>query len=268
MKSFLLLGICALSAFAQQPITAYIDSEAQKLQPLGYISTYDDTIPHIAFGGAWTTKITLVNYRQETLIIPVSFTDDFGTPLAVPLGGTSYTSTLVRLGPLAMATIETDYLPNAKEKSGIARLAIPCSSVDSCGNVGGFATFKWRIPYKPDQEAAVQLAPSREHRTFIVFDETMGYFTGIAIAHPKYTSTSAATINVIGRDANANQIMSDQLTVPADGHLSFLVYAKWPRLANNRGTIELTTTDYVAATALVFNSTGAFSTSPSFAVSQ
>lgn len=268
MKTLVLLGVCALSAFGQQSGSANIDTDARGLVPLSSIPTSDDTIPHIAFGLTWTTKITITNFRQETLTIPVHFFDDSGAPLAVPIGGNLLTSTDVRLGPLQVGTIETDYLPNTPHKSGIARLVIPCSSVDSCGNVGAFATFKWRIPYNPDQEAAVPAAPSLEHRTFITFDEMAGNFTGIAIAHPKSVSQLPATITVIGRDNLGNQLVNDQVVLPANGHTAFLLASKWTMLANHRGTLELTSTDAVATLALVYNSTGAFSTSPSYAVSE
>jgi hypothetical protein len=247
-------------------MSARINREAQQTKAAGYISTFDDTIPHIAFGGTWTTKITVINFRMATVTVPIYFASDNGDPLSLPIGGKTYDSISVTLAPLAKYTFETDYLPQSAASSGMGRLTIPCDTADSCGNVGGFAVFKWHIEGKPDQEAVVPFTSSTQSRAFISFDELSGYFTGVALTHPWFISTAAVDITVVARDQLGNRLMMDQIRLNADGHTSFLIRDKWPQLKGQQGTIEFTTSDYVAPLALVFNPTGALTTSPCFMV--
>lgn len=266
----LLLASCCLAglAYAEQPAKSQWDKDARTTQAAGYISAFDDTFPHIAFGGPWTTKFTVINFRTAAVRVPISFFNDDGDAISLSIGGRTVSSLTLNLSPLGKAVVETDYQPDKAPSSGLARLNIPCVSLDSCGNVGGYAVFKWQRSGQADQEAVVQAAPSLQQRVFVSFDEQNGYFTGIALTHPEFVSTSDAAITVVARDGGGSRILIDQISLPANGHTSFLLSQKYPQLKGLHGTVEFSTTDYVAALALVFNPTGAFTSSPMFSVDQ
>jgi hypothetical protein len=233
----------------------------------GYVSTFQDTMPHVAVGGDWVTVITIMNFRSQPVKVPVSFTDDNGTLMKVSVIGTgTYDTFMENLSANGSVVFETEYRPSTPVKVGMARLDVPCDSIDSCGNVGAFATFRWMKPDVPVQEAVVQTVPSLEEKTVLAFNNQNGYVTGVAISQPKFLSSSTSPVDVtlVFRDGSGNRIILDQIRIPAGGHTSFVLTDKYPQTAGKQGMVEFTAGDSVAALALLFTPSGAFSTSPSF----
>jgi hypothetical protein len=76
--------------------------------------------------------------------------------------------------------------------------------------------------------------------------------TGVAVANP---SNSTVTITFQLRDKNgAPALPAATRTVPAQGHTSFFVSQLFPNLTSNFfGTLEITSTTPIAATALLFD---------------
>jgi hypothetical protein len=235
-------------------------------QRSGYISSFDDTIPHIAFGESWTTTFTIMNFRSTSVTIPLAFSDDSGKPMMVPVVGAGTKSALTLTIPANGTTVlATQYVPGQPLSSGMARLDIPCDS--TCGGVGGFAIFHWKNPGRTDQEAAVPLTSSLENKTVIGFDNRNGYVTGVALSLPRFTEfdTGTADILVVARDGNGNRLVLDQIRLNVNGHTAFVLTDKYPVLTGAYGTIEFShDSQSVAAIGLLFNPQGAYSTTPSY----
>jgi hypothetical protein len=85
------------------------------------------------------------------------------------------------------------------------------------GKVGAFATFQ----YAPTgQEAVVPLESRNAPSYLLAFDNTGVLATGLPIAT---TATQASSIPVVIRDDKGAQIGTDNITLAAQGHTSFML---------------------------------------------
>jgi hypothetical protein len=166
---------------------------------------------------------------------------------------------------LLALTLETPYQPGAATQTAMGRLDIPCDST-ACGDIGGFAVFKWHVSPHPDQEAVVPISSSDQNKAVLAFDNRNGYQTGVAIVQPKFLSLDSgmATVFLLIRDQGGNQLAVDALQIVAGGHTSFLLADKYSVVAGQSGTVEFSSTESVAALGLMFNDTGALTTIPAF----
>jgi hypothetical protein len=194
------------------------------------------TISHIASGGGWSTRITLLNLGSTSLDVQLRFWTDSGADLVLPLifpqvnSGSVFTGSSVQrtLGAGGVLVIETQESLGTATTVGWAELA-------STGEVTGFAIFRQRTPEGQLSEGTVPLADASSTRFVIHSDNVGGFRSGIAIANPKATP---ATLTVITRDEAGNQLSNDTLTLPARGHTSFFTNDRYSFLTNRRGTIE------------------------------
>jgi hypothetical protein len=107
--------------------------------------------------------------------------------------------------------------------------------VTSTGNVGGFAIFRWTTN---QQEASVPLETRKAGAYVLVFDNTGGVSTGLALAE---VSGQAANVPVTIRDDAGNLVQTTNITVAAHGHTAFMLPGTYPAAAGIRGTVEFDT---------------------------
>jgi hypothetical protein len=70
----------------------------------------------------------------------------------------------------------------------------------------------------------------------VPFDNANGFVTGVAVVN---LATVDATVTVIQRDDNGQEIARDTWTLAARGHTSFAVPVQYPLLSGRRGTLEI-----------------------------
>jgi hypothetical protein len=99
----------------------------------------------------------------------------------------------------------------------------------------------------------------------LAFDDTNGYFYGLAVAN---TTSQAASVSVTVRDAVTGKVTGTHtITLPANGHQSFLLNNPalgFPETANTSGTLEFSTTTpgQISVLGLRFNPNAAFTSVP------
>lgn len=232
-----------------------------------YVSNLADTMPQFVSGGGWSTTITLINFRPAAVTVPVSFYLDGGAALEVPIVGIGNRSTVeVTIPAGGSATLATDPAAGGNVRQGFARLDVPCTNPSDCGEVGGFAVFTQRVAGRPDFEAVVNVLSSLAGKYVVAFDTTSGFATGLAIATPSFATgdTADRTVRLIARDEAGTVLVQDTVTMKANGQQAFSLTDKYSQLANHRGTVEVSTTDYVTVLGLRFNPSGAFTTIPPY----
>src|SRR6185369_3947921 len=69
----------------------------------------------------------------------------------------------------------------------------------------------------------------------LVFDNTGGFATGVAVSNP---STLAGNITVNIRDEGGNLLQTSTITLPANGHTSFMLPSAYPVTNGLRGSVE------------------------------
>ena len=196
------------------------------------------TLAQVAVQGGWQTTFTLVNTGATAATATLKFFDDSGAPLALPLtspslGALGSAATLKQpLAAGASVVIQTQGEDSAAEVTGSAQL-----SVDG-GSVSGFAIFR----YNPaQQEAAVPPAASTASSSVLVFDNTNGLVTGVAVANPGAQPLSAT---VTARDQTGAVLGTGTIQLPAFGHRQFMLTdaqnGGFTQAQNLRGTVEFT----------------------------
>jgi hypothetical protein len=227
------------------------------------------SMAQLASAGYWTTTITLVNTGSSPAQARLSFFDDNGNPLALPLSFPSPSGGAIPLVVLLASTLDRTLNPGAElviQTTGAnsSPTLVGWAQLLTNGAVGGYAVFSQAIG-SANQEAEVPLENRNAAGYVVPFDNTNGAATGIALAN---ISGQAANTAITIRDDTGAVILTDTLTLPAMGHTSFDLVSRYASsTAQRRGTLEFRTptAGQISVLGLKFNGTGAFSTIPAIA---
>lgn len=219
---------------------------------------FDEVIPQFVFGGGWHTSVSITNMEDSPVTIPINFYQGDGQAWQVPIVGKGTASTHSFVIP-AKGTVFFETPDDvAALQQGWALLEIPC-----CPDVGGFAVFRQRVPGRPDFEAVVPFADSFEGRSTMIFDNTRGFVTGIAIVNPR--EFGGTTFTLVFRDEGGNRFHLDQITLGRLQKQVFVLSDRFPQTAGRRGSIEFQgVSSYIAGLGLRFNPGGAFTSFHTF----
>ncbi|MDP9052898.1 MAG: hypothetical protein M3N93_01135 [Acidobacteriota bacterium] len=188
------------------------------------------SMAHIASGGGWRSIFYVVNVGSKTTNITLSFFDDNGNPLALPLTflqtGVTTTAATVTQAVGVGATLVVQALGTGTQVSlGSAQLT-------SDRGANAFAVFR----YDPSgQEATAPLETRNAPAYVLAYDNTAPLATGVALAN---LSSQSATLGLILRDDTGAVLQTTSLTLPANGHSAFVLGTNYPLAAGKRGTVE------------------------------
>jgi hypothetical protein len=215
-------------------------------------------VPHVAFGGVWTTDLFAVSWAKHGGNLSIAFYDDNGLPVAVPLtGGFGKVNTLTDSVP---ALGRRDYEVSdagAPVQSGWAMVTAE-SSVET------EAIFRNASPSGTYYEAAVPTGEAYSH--FLVPFDTSTVAPG---SRPVYTALAIVNLNPMvaanvvcsARDASG-AVIPDALTIPALQPLGHFAGYLPSSLKGRRGTLDCSCDTLVSAIALRLIGDEAFSTLP------
>jgi hypothetical protein len=202
------------------------------LPVLSDVDTSGGAIPHVAYRGGWTSTFYLVNTGDVPAQFTLSFFDENGNALPVPLHLLQLemsvtTSVLTQsLAAGAMLVVDTqapDELP----------VVVGSAQLTATGTISGFEIFRWTTF---GQEASVPLETRTPNSFVLVFDDTNGLTTGVALA-----STFGLPVNITAtfRDDTGAQLgIPAKFNLAAHGHTSFLLPDLYQAAADKRGTVE------------------------------
>jgi len=227
-------------------------------------SNTSGSMAQIASAGHWTTTFTLVNNGSTPAPALLSFFDQNGSPLLLPvsfpqpsLNGPPAAFRLpLNLAPGATVIIQTTGPDNQPTQTGWAQLL-------TNGNIGGHAVFT-QTGGASVQDAVVPIETRNPAAFLLPFDNMSGFSTGIAVAN---TTAAQANIAVVIRDDTGSMLQLQTITLPAQGQTSFSLATRFPAAIGKRGTVEFNTPagGQITVLGLRFNPTGAFSTTPPLA---
>ena len=154
-------------------------------------------LPQFAFGGGWYSALYFTNTTGSAVSFTVTFTGDNGQPLSVPaLGGSTVT---VNLAPRGTAIVEA---PNSGSLSqGYVSVALP-------GGVTGYGVFRQSLQGLPDQEAVVPLSGTTATTSTLIFDDSNGKETAVAVVN---LSSFDTVVTAVARDNQGNNLEAARL---------------------------------------------------------
>ncbi len=213
------------------------------------------SMAHLTVGDGWSTTVELINFSASVAQAHVTFFDDLGNSVALPLtfAGTATTASSVdqTLAPHAHLVIQSNAMDGAPLQIGSAQLT-------TNGKVSGFIRFR----YGPrDQEAIVPIESRNDGSYLLAFDNTGGLATGVAVANQ---SALPVTIGAVIRDNTGAPFGLGTVQLPGNGHSSFVLSDQFPSTGNISGTVEFLTPANAAISVLGirFPASGEFSTIP------
>ena len=188
------------------------------------------SMAHIASGGGWRSIFSVVNTGATLADITLSFFDDGGNPLSLPL------TFLQTGGTLTAAKVTQTLAAGASlliQAQGLdAQIALGSAQLTSNGSASGFALFR----YDPSgQEATAPLENRNASAYVLAFDNAGTLKTGVALAS---LSTQAASVGVILRDDTGALLQTTTVPLAANGHFAFMLDGNYTVTAGKRGTVE------------------------------
>ena len=200
------------------------------------VSSQAAVLSHFASGGGWDSSIYLVNTTASAVSVDVKFVADDGTPLtqdmSVTLGGATNSAAASEvtetIPPGATLLIEVNNSTSTVSSSGWVQ-------VSSAGTIKGYAAFHYSSTNGAQSAATVPLESAFSSSFLMPYDGTGGLQTGVALAN--LASTQTATINATILDEFGHQIGTGSVTLPAGGHIAFMLSDKFAATTANRGTI-------------------------------
>jgi len=197
-------------------------------------------MPHLAAEGGWRTSFTLVNKQTLAAATTLSFADSNGNPLALPLTLPQQPSA----APVTEASIVQTIPGNGVsvvEASGPANVPYleGSAGATSPSAVDGFAIFH----FDPSGQEAVVPMQNSTGSLALAFDNTNGVQTGVALQMIYAVSGEGGgnDVGVTFIDDTGAVIGTgkESITLPQNGHTSFVLSTQFPETANRRGMIEV-----------------------------
>jgi sugar lactone lactonase YvrE len=214
---------------------------------------------HIAVGGPWTTTIYVANASANQAIVSLVLHADDGSALSLPMTVTQQGASQ----SLTAASVNTVIGPEATlvitAGPQVASTVTGWVDVLSSIPLNGFAVFSTTESGTPS-EGTSPLQTEFESTIDLPYDDRSGFVTAVALAN---LSTSATTITATIFDPTGVQLGVQTLTLPANGHTSFLFPDQLPQTAGQQGIVQFqSSSGSLAGVGLRASSQGTFTSIP------
>lgn len=229
-----------------------------------YIDRRGGHIAHVAIGGPWRTIFTVINTSETAeAVYDFWFRTSKGEPMTVTLGdgvrqqsGHTFELRLPPSGSLRLETITS----SRDVLVGWANF-FPKSGMEGDGIL--FATFRAKIPDKPDYEALVPLDFVIAGTGLVPFDNRNDFGTAVAVVNPFPSFPLELEVEI--RDREGRLLTTYKERLPELNHMAFQTAERWPATRGREGLIVLKrVSEYggFAALGLLFNPSGSVTTVP------
>jgi len=213
-------------------------------------------IPHVTDGGGWQSTIVLTNSSTTTATATLIFHSDTS-------GGNTQAWT-----PAFLETSSTTGLTLISGSSmflhtpGTATtLTQGWAELHADAGIVAYTIFTNRVPGHQDQDSTAP-AVNATNRILVPYDDHAGFVSAIAIVNPTATAQSVS----VGFQTTDGLISIDALpTVPAMGHMTFVLSQQFPQILGHLGLAEFySATGNLSMIAFRFNPTQSSASMPVF----
>ncbi len=189
---------------------------------------------HIAAGGTWTTRVYLTNISSAPVSFNLQFHADDGSALNIPMTVTQQSSVQQIVTPSLTGVINPNTTLIVDTGAQIANTVTGWIDVLTSGPLTGFAIFR-TASNGTASEGTTPLQTVFESKMDVFYDDTGSFVTGVAVAN---LSTNTATITATISDVNGVQLGTQSITLPANGHTSFLFPSQFAVTTNQQGLVQ------------------------------
>ena len=160
-------------------------------------------LPHFVYGGVWYSAIYLSNTTNALESVQLTFRDNNGAPLLVPLAGIgSLFSRVVILNPGTTVLLEALNVGDDPSTEGWVDILLP-------PGVMGYGVSRLVTAGHPDQEALIPFALESSQRVEFTYDDIQ-FTTAVALLNPSDQQTTV-TVTAFGDDGD--QVGTTQLVL-------------------------------------------------------
>ena len=212
-------------------------------------------IPDVVDGGGWQSTIVLTNSATTSATVTLIFHSDTSggnTQAWTPtfLETSSTTQTLISGSSMFLHTPGT-----------AATLTQGWAEVHADAGIVAYTIFTNRVPGHQDQDSTAP-AVNATNRILVPYDDHAGFVSAIAIVNPTATAQSVS----VGFQTTDGLIAIDALpTVPAFGHMTFVLSQQFPEILGHLGLAEFySATGNLSMLAFRFNPTQSSASMPVF----
>jgi len=184
-------------------------------------------IAHVVDGGNYVTQFAIVNLEQFSTSFQFKFWGDSGNSLSIPIQNGVPGDLAGSLAPGATAWAQTT--------GSSSPLLTGWAEVASTGRVGVLAIFKRVNSGRSDSEATV-LSTQSGTNILLPFDNTQGASTGVAVANSNPAQSTSVSLSFT---SESGTVLTVGITLPAHGHMSFMLPSAYPFTAGTRGTLRV-----------------------------
>ena len=212
-------------------------------------------IPHVVDGGGWQSTIVLTNMSANAANATLVFHKETGGGNTGPW--TPAFQEVVSTSGLGLAGGSVMYLHTTGQATD--PLSQGWAELNADAGVTAYVVFTIRVPGRQDQEGTAPAATA-SNRILVPYDDANGFVTGIAVTNPTGT---AQTLSVGFRTTTGGVSVNALPSVPAGGHMSFILSQQFPIIAGHEGLAEFySSTGNISMIALRFNPTSSFTAAP------
>ena len=212
------------------------------------------TIPHVVDGGGWQSTIVLTNTTPNAASVNMTFHRE-------TTGGNTEAWTppfqeVVSTSGMSLAGGSSLFLHTVGTASTLSQ---GWGELNADQGVIGYVVFTIRVPGHQDQDGTAPIGASTNH-LLVPYDDSNGFVTGIAVVNP---TSSAESIQVAFRTTTGGVATATLPSVPAGGHMSFVLSQQFPIIQGHEGLAEFTSsTGTFSMIALRVNPTSSFTAAP------
>jgi hypothetical protein len=193
------------------------------------------SMPHVVAGGGWQTTFVLVNTGVTSSSVQLTFWNDSGSPLSMPLvfpeprgsaTAASIAETIPAGGSVRITAPDTEAL---RQGWGI---------LSTTGDVRALAILRSN---PSGQELGLPVETRNANSYLLAFEDAGETRTGIALAN---LSAIPVNIRVMIRDESGALLESTTVSLLARGHTSFDLTGRYAVTKDKRGTIQFDTPEF------------------------
>jgi hypothetical protein len=185
-KSVAIVGAVGGSAnrTAANALHARNPNRKTSTKPGVVVFTGDTVFAQVVEGDTWKTSFIINNLDSGTRHCELRFFGDDGNDMFLPIFSDDLQGDLISGVSLTIGAGGTVFFETAGDSPTLSQgwaLLVKDNSADA---IGGMAVFRQRRPGYSDSEAVVPVVNQFDGHFVLIFDNTNGFVTGMAIANP------------------------------------------------------------------------------------